>query len=192
MAETQTILVVDDEPIVTEVVARYLRRDGFHVVSARDGDAALAAALDKSRPPALVVLDVMLPGVDGLEVCRRVQAQLRRVRLDTAPRREDGTLHGGDVDLDVRNRICRVRGEPVTLTPKEFDLLHHLMAHPGDVFSRDALLDAVWDQQFFGFESTVTVHIRRLREKIEPDPDRPTHVKTVWGVCYKFDPSVGG
>jgi DNA-binding response OmpR family regulator len=239
MAETQTILVVDDEPIVTEVVARYLRRDGFHVVSARDGDAALAAALDKSRPPALVVLDVMLPGVDGLEICRRlrqehgarmpiilltaraeeadrikglsigaddyvvkpfspaemvarVQAQLRRVRLDTAPRREDGTLHGGDVDLDVRNRICRVRGEPVTLTPKEFDLLHHLMAHPGDVFSRDALLNAVWDQQFFGFESTVTVHIRRLREKIEPDPDRPTHVKTVWGVGYKFDPSVGG
>src|SRR5438067_1822199 len=185
-AEKQTILVVDDEPIVVEVVQRYLLREGFRVVVAASGPAALAAATDAVSPPSLVVLDVMLPELDGLEVCRRlrqqhgrtmpiilltaraeeaeriggldvgaddyvvkpfspgelvarVKAQLRRVRLDTRPPKPDGRLRGGDLVLDARARTCEIQGEPVALTPKEFDLLHHLMAHPGQVFSRDEL-----------------------------------------------------
>jgi DNA-binding response OmpR family regulator len=198
---------------------------------------AWTAAVDRERPPALIVLDVMLPEVDGWEICRRlrreagarmpiilltargeeaerikglgvgaddyvvkpfspgelvarVKAQLRRVALDTQPPEPDGKLRGGELVLDPRTRACEVRREAVALTPKEFDLLHHLMAHPGEVFSRDDLLDAVWDETYEGDPSTVTVHVRRLREKIEPDPDRPLHVKTVWGQGYKFDPSI--
>jgi DNA-binding response OmpR family regulator len=234
---SETILVVDDEPIVVEVVQRYLGREGFRVVTAATSDQAWAAATSRERPPALLVLDVMLPGIDGVELCRRlrrdqgatfpiilltargeeadriaglgagaddyvvkpfspaelvarVKAQLRRVELDTRPPAapDDGRLRGGDIVLDPLERTCAVRGAPVPLTPKEFDLLHHLMAAPGQVFSRDQLLDAVWDAEFFGFPSTVTVHVRRLREKIERDPERPSHVKTVWGLGYKFDP----
>jgi DNA-binding response OmpR family regulator len=229
------VLVVDDEPIVAEVVGRYLRRDGFAVVTATNGPDGLAAALDPATPPQVVVLDVMLPGLDGMEVCRRlrqehvtvpiilltarsdeaervnglgigaddyvvkpfspaelvarVKAQLRRVRLDTEPP-GDGRLRGGDVELDPSGRGLKVRGEAVTLTAKEFDLLHYLMSHSGEVFSRDELLDAVWDQTFAGGPATVTVHVRRLREKIERDPGRPSHLKVVWGTGYKFDPSV--
>jgi DNA-binding response OmpR family regulator len=236
----QTILVVDDEPIVAEVVGRYLEREGFHIQTAGSGDAALELAL--STRPALVVLDVMLPGIDGVEVCRRlraaesavsrvpiilltargeeadriaglrtgaddyvvkpfspaelverIKAQLRRVRLDTdPPGAADHLLRGGEVVLDPAARTCLVRGAPVALSPKEFDLLHYLLAHAGQPFSRDQLLDAVWDKEFFGYPSTVTVHVRRLREKIETDPDRPNHVKTVWGVGYKFDPLAAG
>jgi DNA-binding response OmpR family regulator len=232
-----SILIVDDEPIVVEVVARYLAREGYAVLTAADGHEALEKAL--AYRPALVVLDVMLPGIDGIEVCRRlraetqssiatvpiilltargeeadriaglrtgaddyvakpfspgelvarVRAQLRRVQMDTQPATPaDGLLRGGDVALDPAARTVEVRGEHVSLTPKEFDLLHYLIAHAGQAFSRDALLDAVWDRDFFGFPSTVTVHMRRLREKIERDPDRPAHLKTVWGVGYKFDP----
>jgi DNA-binding response OmpR family regulator len=231
-----TILVVDDEPIVVEVVQRYLAREGFRVVTAANGDEALARALDRALPPSLIVLDVMLPGIDGVALCRRlrtergatmpiilltargeegerirglesgaddyvvkpfspgelvarVKAQLRRVRIDTQPPRADGKLRGGLIVLDPRARTCEVDGVAVALTPKEFDLLHHLIAHPGQVFSRDELLDAVWDREFVGDPSTVTVHVRRLREKVEPDPDRPTHVKSVWGLGYKFDPA---
>jgi DNA-binding response OmpR family regulator len=228
------VLVVDDEPIVAEVVGHYLRRDGFAVVSASTGPEGLAAALEDA--PQAIVLDVMLPGMDGLEVCRRlreshvtapiilltargeeadrvgglgigaddyvvkpfspaevvarVKAQLRRVRLDTLPAViPDGQLRGGEVWLDYVQRSVKVRGDLVTLTAKEFDLLHYLMAHAGEVFSRDELLDAVWDKGFVGGPATVTVHIRRLREKIERDPSRPTHLKVVWGTGYKFDPS---
>lgn len=234
MTPKANVLVVDDEPIVVEVVGRYLRRDGFSVTSAATGEQALAAALDTTQLPDVVVLDVMLPGVDGLEVCRRlraqgfkapvilltarteesdriaglgigaddyvvkpfspgelvarVKAQLRRVQLDTAPP-SDGILRGGDIELDGVNRGIKVRGQPVPLTAKEFDLLHHLMQHPGEVFSRDDLLDAVWDRSFVGGPATVTVHIRRLREKIERDPSRPRHIKVVWGTGYKFEPT---
>jgi len=233
-----TILVVDDEPMVVEVVQRYLVREGYRVVTASTGQEAFARATDAESPPSLVVLDVMLPGMDGVEVCRklraeahlsmpiilltargeerdrisglsigaddyvvkpfspgelvaRVKAQLRRVQLDIRPPRPDGHLHGGEVTLDPRQRICEANGKPITLTPIEFDLLHHLMEHSGEVLSRDDLLDSVWDPSFEGDPSTVTVHVRRLREKIEPDPDRPSHIKTVWGLGYKFDPSVG-
>jgi DNA-binding response OmpR family regulator len=229
------VLVVDDEPIVAEVVGRYLRRDGFAVLSASTGPEGLAAALDQANAPQAIVLDVMLPGMDGLEVCRqlrqshvtapiilltargeeadrvgglgigaddyvvkpfspaevvaRVKAQLRRVHMDTLTPVADGRLSGGEVALDSVERGVQVRGQAVTLTAKEFDLLHYLMAHPGEVFSRDDLLDAVWDKDFAGGPATVTVHIRRLREKIERDPSRPTHLKVVWGTGYKFDPS---
>ncbi|MDQ6670298.1 MAG: response regulator transcription factor [Chloroflexota bacterium] len=233
-APKPTVLVVDDEPMVVEVVGRYLRRDGFAVTTAGSGPEGLAAGLDSQKPPQVIVLDVMLPGLDGLEVCRRlrhahvtvpiilltaraeeadritglgigaddyvvkpfgpgelvarVKAQLRRVRLDTQPP-NDGRLHGGELELDATQRALKVRGESATLTAKEFDLLHYLMAHPGEVFSRDDLLDAVWDRNFVGGPATVTVHIRRLREKIERDPSRPSHLKVVWGTGYKFDPS---
>ena len=229
------VLVVDDEPIVAEVVGRYLRRDGFAVLSASTGPEGLAAALDQANAPQAIVLDVMLPGMDGLEVCRRlrqsnvtapiilltargeeadrvgglgigaddyvvkpfspaevvarVKAQLRRVQMDTLLPIPDGRLRGGEVSLDSVERSVQVRGQAVPLTAKEFDLLHYLMAHPGEVFSRDDLLDAVWDKDFAGGPATVTVHIRRLREKIERDPSRPTHLKVVWGTGYKFDPS---
>jgi DNA-binding response OmpR family regulator len=228
------VLVVDDEPIVVEVVGRYLRRDGFAVFTASTGPEGLAAALDAEHPPHVIVLDIMLPGMDGREVCRRlrqehvtvpiilltargeeadrigglgigaddyvvkpfspaelvarVKAQLRRVRLDTQPP-TDGRLRGGDVELDAINRGLKVRGQSVQLTAKEFDLLHYLIAHRGEVLSRDELLDAVWDPNFVGGPATVTVHIRRLREKIERDPGRPSHLKVVWGTGYKFDPS---
>lgn len=232
-----TVLVIDDEPIVVEVVGRYMRREGFQVTTATNGPEGWAAALDPEHPPQVIVLDVMLPGFDGLELCRhlrhdflmtvpiilltarrdeadridglaigaddyvvkpfspgelvaRVKAQLRRVQLDTPPLKEDGRLRGGDVVLDAASRMAHVRGQPVALTTTEFDLLHHLMAHAGQVFSRDDLLDAVWNRDGRGDPSTVTVHIRRLREKVERDPSRPSHVKVVWGTGYKFDPSV--
>ena len=229
------ILVVDDEPIVVEVVGRYLRRDGFAVTTASTGDEALAAALDASNPPSAIVLDIMLPGIDGLALCRRlrqeqrvtvpiilltargeesdrigglhtgaddyvvkpfspgelvarVKAQLRRVQLDTAPPSDD-RLRGGDLELDPQKRTLTARGEPISLTAKEFDLLEYLMRHAGEVLSRDDLLDAVWDPGYVGGPATVTVHIRRLREKVERDPSRPTHLKAVWGTGYKFDPA---
>jgi DNA-binding response OmpR family regulator len=226
------ILVVDDEPIVTEVVGRYLRRDGFMVTTAATGPLGLRAGLNQEDPPQVIVLDVMLPEMDGLEVCRRlrqnhitvpiilltargeeadrisglgigaddyvvkpfspgelvarVKAQLRRVRLDTEVP-QDGALRGGEIELDPIKRTVKVQGKPATLTAKEFDLLAYLMQHPGEVFSRDELLDAVWDRSFVGGPATVTVHIRRLREKVERDPSRPNHLKVVWGTGYKFD-----
>jgi DNA-binding response OmpR family regulator len=234
----RTILVVDDEPLVVEVVERYLRRDGFRVITASDGDGALAAACDPATRPDLVVLDVMLPGIHGVEVCRqlrdehgalmpiilltargeeddrirgltagaddyvvkpfspgelvaRVKAQLRRVEMDTAGAGRLGALRGGDIVLDPDDRTCTVHGQVVSLTPKEFDLLHYLMDHAGQIISRDQLLDHIWDASFLGYEGTVTVHIRRLREKVEQDPDLPHHIKTVWGMGYKFEPAGG-
>jgi DNA-binding response OmpR family regulator len=233
-APKPNILVVDDESMVVEVVGRYLRRDGFAVTTASTGPDGLQAGLDQDNPPQVIVLDVMLPGLDGLEVCRRlrqghvtvpiilltaraeeadrigglgigaddyvikpfspgelvarVKAQLRRVKLDTEPP-DDGRLRGGEVELDATNRAVRVRGQAVGLTAKEFDLLHYLMRHAGEVFTRDELLDAVWDPLFGGGPATVTVHIRRLREKLERDPSRPSHLKVVWGTGYKFEPS---
>jgi DNA-binding response OmpR family regulator len=232
------VLVVDDEPIVVEVLGRYLRRDGFQVTSAASGPEAWQAALDPERAPQVIVLDVMLPGLDGLELCRRlrqeqrlttpiilltargdeadrigglgigaddyvvkpfspgevvarVKAQLRRLQLDTQPPTASRRLKGGEIEMDPVNRTVSLRGQPAALTAKEFDLLHHLMAHPGQVFSRDELLDAVWDREFVGDPGTLAVHIRRLREKIERDPSRPTHIKAVFGMGYKFDPSFG-
>ncbi len=222
------ILIVDDEPNIREVVGLYLRRDGHNVISASDGEEALQ--LFRCDAPDLVVLDLMLPKLGGLEVCRRMRAD-RRVPLImlTARGEEEERIVGlslgaddyvvkpfsprelsarvgavlrrveessGDVDqkvlsfdglrIDPNTREILVRGEPATLTAREFDLLHHLASSPGRVYTRDQLMELVWGYTFSADTSTVTVHVRRLREKVEPDPAKPRYLQTVWGVGYKF------
>jgi two-component system, OmpR family, response regulator VicR len=230
-----TILVVDDEPNILEVVSAYLRRELYNVVTATDGEAALKQFAETC--PDLIVLDVMLPRLDGLEVCRRVRATsntpiimltarsdemdklvglgigaddyltkpfsprelvarikavLRR-SLAVAPPEPgaDDTLKFPGLKINPRTRAVEMDSGPVELTAKEFDLLYFLARHPQEVFTRTQLLDQVWDYSYYGDTSTVTVHVRRLREKIEPDPMRPRYVKTVWGVGYKFDMATG-
>jgi len=225
------VLVVEDDATVAEVVARYLERDGYQVEVLTDGAMALARAL--SSPPDLILLDLMLPGMDGMEVCRRirgtaptpiimltargqegdrvlglelgaddyvakpfspreltarVRAVLRRsVAAAGSKPAGEGVLRAGAMELDTTARTVRVAGRDVSLTAREFDLLAFLMDHPHRVFRREQFLEDVWGYTF-GDTSTVTVHIRRLREKIEPDPAAPTHIKTVWGVGYRFEP----
>jgi two-component system response regulator ResD len=226
----QTILIVDDEPIVREVVAQYLRQEGFAVEAAADGPEGLRRFA--AARPDLILLDLMLPGVDGLEVCRRVRAQsnvpiimltakgdeidtiiglgvgaddyvakpfsprelvarikavLRRAAAPP-PLMEGDPLRFGPLTIRPDRRQVEVAGQAVDLTAREFDLLVFLASHPGQVFSRDELLDKVWDWAFASDGGTVTVHVRRLRQKIEADPERPRWVKTVWGVGYKFEP----
>jgi len=228
MSAMTTVLVVDDEPIVRDVVVRYLRRDGFTTLEAADGDSA--RRLIESGKPELVVLDVMLPGTDGLELCRwirgrsdlpvimltargeeadrivglelgaddyvtkpfsprelavRVRTVLRRAGAAPAPTER---LAFDDVVLDGAGRVVTKAGAPVALTAREFDLLWFLASHPRHVFSRDQLMDRVWGYAAALDTGTVTVHIRRLREKVESDPARPRHLQTVWGVGYRFDP----
>ncbi len=222
------VLIVDDEPNIREVVGLYLRRDGHTVVSATDGEEALEVF--RESEPDLVVLDLMLPKISGLEVCRRMRAD-RRVPLImlTARGEEEERIVGlslgaddyvvkpfsprelaarvaavlrrveessGDVDqkvlsfdglrIDPNTREVLVRGEPATLTAREFDLLHYLASSPNRVYTRDQLMELVWGYTFSADTSTVTVHVRRLREKVEPDPTRPRYIQTVWGVGYKF------
>ena len=230
VATRTRILVVDDDRTVADVVSRYLQREGFDVEVETDGPGALERAL--ASPPDLVVLDVMLPGMDGLEVFEgiraaapvpiifltargaeeerigglelgaddylakpfspreltaRVKSVLRRSQSPLAPVPEEPRiLETGDLHVDLPAREVRLRGEPVTLTVREFDLLAFLMTHPNRVFRRDELLEHVWGYTF-GDTSTVTVHVRRVREKIEDDPSRPIHIKTVWGVGYRFE-----
>ncbi|HWQ12118.1 MAG TPA: response regulator transcription factor [Roseiflexaceae bacterium] len=226
----ETILVVDDEPTIVEVVDLYLRREGFEVVTAADGHAALAAA--ERRRPDLVVLDLMLPGVGGLEVAgrlratgpipiimltargeeadrvvglelgaddyvvkpfsprelvARVKAVLRRVQPPAALNAPGPVLVHGPLRLDTAARTATLEGRPLSLTVREFDLLAFLMRHPGQVFTREQLLDNVWGYTFASDMSTVTVHIRRLREKIEADPAIPKLLTTVWGVGYRLE-----
>lgn len=227
--DEQRILVVEDEPMVAEVVERYLRRDGYLVRVAHDGHHALQA-FDQFGPH-LLVLDLMLPGIDGLEVCRKVRARadtpvimltargdeidkllglgigaddyvtkpfsprelvarvkavLRRAGHATAA--DGDTLHFDGLRINGRTRTVEDARGPIRLTAREFDLLLHLATHTAQVFSRDQLLNAVWDYEFVGDAETVTVHMRRLRQKLELDPSRPRHLKTVWGVGYKFEP----
>ena len=224
------ILLVDDEPMVADVVERYLQREGFSVLLAADGEAAVAAARDSA--PDLILLDLMLPKIDGLtafrqirahssvpviiltakgeetdrivgletgaddyitkpfsprEVVARVKAVLRRASSTAAP----GAGHCLRFDhllVNPRTRDVRVASRNIELTAKEFDLLWFLASHLGEVFTRAQLLDQVWDYQYVGDASTVTVHISRLRVKIEADPNHPRHIKTVWGIGYKFEP----
>jgi len=225
----QHVVVVDDDPTVSDVVRRYLERSDYEVTLAADGPGALAA-VDKRRPD-LVVLDLMLPGIDGLEVCRRlreqdpdlpvvmltalgeesdrvlglslgaddyvtkpfsprelvlrVQSVLRRASRAAEPAAPE-TLTDGDLVVDVARRLAMLRGQQLTLTVREFDLLTFLMRNPGRAFRRNELLEAVWGWTF-GDQSTVTVHMRRLREKIEDDPATPTRIVTVWGVGYRYE-----
>jgi len=230
MGNKQRVLVVDDEPNIREVVELYLRREGFAVDVAADGETALAIV--EERPPDLIVLDLMLPKLGGLEMTRllrdsrldipiimltakgseddkiyglelgaddyltkpfsprelvtRVKVVLRRTRDEVDEQARAKPLHYKALAIDPAARSVVVREAAVTLTAKEFDLLWFLANHPGQVFTRDQLLDQVWGYNFFGDASTVTVHVRRLREKIEADPTKPVYILTVWGVGYKF------
>jgi two-component system response regulator ResD len=223
-----SILVVDDEPTITDVISRYLERAGYSTRIAGDGADALRIA-GESRPD-LVVLDLMMPGMDGLEVMRRlrehervsvilltakgehtdriiglrlgaddyvvkpfspaelvarVDAVLRRV--NNSPQPEEPIAFEG-FELDPVARRVTVRGEEAQLTVREYDLLLHFVRHPGQVFSRDQLMDSVWRYSFYTDTSTVTVHVRRLRAKIEADASNPRWLQTVWGVGYRFQP----
>jgi len=229
-----SVLVVDDEPTIAEVVARYLDRAGYDTRVA--GDGLRAVELAGAQRPVLVVLDLMLPGLDGLEVMRRLRSlgdggprermaiilltakgeESDRViglrlgaddyvvkpfspaelvaRVDAVLRRTEPSpeqevpLDLGWLTIDPGARRVAVRGEEVQLTQREFDLLAFLARHPGHVFSRNQLMDSVWQYSFYTDTSTVTVHVRRLRAKVEADPAEPEHVQTVWGVGYRFQP----
>jgi DNA-binding response OmpR family regulator len=223
-----TVLVVDDEPTIGEIVAKYLERAGYEAHTALDGHGAMEA-FGRVRPD-LIVLDLMLPGIDGLEVMRRVrEASERRTaiilltakgeesdrviglrlgaddyvvkpfspaelvarvdavlrRIDTVPAHEEPIVHGS-LTVDPSARIVTVDGAPVQLTQREFDVLLFLARHPGQAFTRNQLMDHVWQYSFYSDTSTVTVHIRRLRAKLEADPEHPRWIETVWGVGYRF------
>lgn len=224
------ILVIEDEPNILEVVALYLKRAGYTVRTARDGQEALDA-LEQAKPD-LIILDLMLPQVNGTTIARwvrdrgdtpiimltarreeadriaglemgaddyvvkpfspqelvsRVRAVLRRARLP-ASSGEAPTLRFTGLEIDPRTHLVTVRGEELLLTAREFDLLYLLASHPRQVFSRNHLLEQVWGVSDYIDPGTVTVHIRRLREKLESDPANPTRLLTVWGVGYKFEP----
>jgi DNA-binding response OmpR family regulator len=223
-----TVLVVDDEPIVREVVVRYLEREGYKTLEAADGDRA--RELVERDKPQLVVLDLMLPGTDGLALCRWIRstselpvimltargeeadrivglelgaddyvtkpfsprelaARVRSVLRRSAQQPERlERLSFGDVELDPSAREVTKGGATLELTTKEFDLLHFLASHPRHVFSREQLMDRVWGYAAALDTGTVTVHIRRLREKIEDEPSRPRFLQTVWGVGYRLSP----
>jgi two-component system response regulator ResD len=223
------ILICDDDPTVAEVMGRYLEREGFTVDATSDGDGAMAAS--RVAWPDLVLLDLMLPGVNGTEVFRqlrqiapvpvvmltalgdpddriaglemgaddyvakpfsprevtaRICAVLNRAQLVTAPLPPGPWIEFGDVVIDVSAQRVTVGANDVDFTPREFDLLVHFAQHPDVVFRREELLETVWGWSF-GDTSTVTVHVRRLREKVESDPAAPTHLVTVWGVGYRFE-----
>ena len=221
-----TVLVVDDEPIVREVVVRYLVREGYATLEAGHGDRA--RELVEQHHPDLVVLDVMLPGTDGLELCRwiRSRSQLPVIML-TARGEEADRIVGlelgaddyvtkpfsprelaarvrtvlrraapadnvrellafGEIELDAGAREARKAGTELRLTAKEFDLLWFLASHPRRVFSRDQLMSRVWGYAAALDTGTVTVHVRRLREKIEDDPSQPRYLQTVWGIGYRL------
>jgi two-component system, OmpR family, response regulator ResD len=225
-----TILVVDDEPTIVEVVGRYIKRAGYETLEAADGLEALRLA-ERFRPD-LIVLDVMLPGIDGIEVMQRLHeapgavpvilltargeesdrlAGLRRgaddyvvkpfspaelvARVDAVLRRAAPPVDApappidvGPLRIDTAMRTVSLEDAEVTLTQREFDLLAFLAARPGQVFSRDQLMEAVWDFPFFTDTSTVTVHVRRLRAKLGDDPADPRFIQTVWGVGYRLRP----
>ena len=223
-----TVLVVDDEPVVREVVVKYLEREGYRTLEAADGDSA--RELLEHDSPGLVVLDLMLPGTDGLELCRWIRSQsdlpvimltargeeadrivglelgaddyvtkpfsprelaarVRTVlRRSSRPATPAERLTFGGLVIDAGTREVHANGRPLRLTAKEFDLLFFLASNPRHVFSRDQLMARVWGYEAALDTGTVTVHIRRLREKIESDPSRPRHLETVWGVGYRFVP----
>ena len=225
-----TVLVVDDEPKIAQLARDYLEHAGFSVLLAGDGTSAVQAA--NVREPDLVVPDLGLPGIDGLEVMRRiratgssipivvltardteldkllglelgaddyvtkpfsprelvlrVEALLRRVGEQSRP--ETGSVTDGDLVVDSARHEVTLDGSPLSLTSREFDLLRFLVSNPGTAYSRDELLQHVWGWSF-GDQSTVTVHVRRLREKVEADPTHPVRLATVWGVGYRWEPS---
>lgn len=223
------ILIVDDEPIVTEVVEHYLQLEGYEVRIAKDGSKALEVV--EEWHPSLIVLDLMLPKVDGLEVCRRlrrnnsvpiimltakgeetdrivglelgaddymvkpfsprelvarVKSVLRRTANDIN-QKTDRILRYGDLVIDPVSRQAMLKKNRINLTAKEFDLLYFLASNPNEVYTREQLMNQVWDYSYSAEYGTITVHIRRLRAKIEADPVKPHYIKTLWGVGYKFE-----
>lgn len=225
----ETVLVVDDEPTIRDVVVQYLRREGYATLEASDGDSA--RELLEREWPSLVVLDLMLPGTDGLALCRwirdrsqlpvimltargeeadrivglelgaddyvtkpfsprelvlRVRTVLRRGTATSA--RRDERVRFGNVQIDAAAREVRKQEQPIKLTAREFDLLLFLARHPRRVFSRDQLMSRVWGYEPAFDSGTITVHVRRLREKVEDEPAHPRYLETVWGVGYRFSP----
>jgi DNA-binding response OmpR family regulator len=225
------VLVVDDDVTVREVVVTYLRAGGYDGGEAADGESALEQL--GAEPADLLVLDLMLPGIDGLEVCQRIRAggddlpvimltalgsETDRVvglehgaddyvtkpfsprelvlRVESVLRRAGeragggvrGSVSDGDLVVDSTEHTVTLSGERLSLTAREFDLLRFFLSYPGQAFSRDELLQKVWGWSF-GDQSTVTVHVRRLREKIERDPTHPKRLATVWGVGYRWEPA---
>jgi two-component system, OmpR family, response regulator RegX3 len=224
------ILLVDDEETLRASLEFALQKEGYEVLTAGDGSAALALAA--ANPPDLILLDVMLPGLDGLEVCRRLRARssvpilmltakdqeidkilglelgaddyitkpfsvrellarmravLRRTRPEASDNEAGGMLAAGRVTLNLDRYEVTVDGQPIELSPKEFQLLRLLMLHQGRVLTRDSLIDQVWGDAFMGDLKTLDVHIRWLREKIEEDPSQPRHIVTVRGAGYRFE-----
>ncbi len=235
MGKSQTIFIIDDENTIREVVRRYLELDGFTVVEAEDSTQALRLLSEKRAD--LLLLDIMLPGMDGFALARRVRnvpeyagiyrdvpiimltsrgeeadrlagfdlgvddyiikpfsprelvARVKAVLRRSATSEPDEVpLTFSNLHIDPLRRAVTVREQAIILTAREFDLLWLFARHPQQVFTREQLLNHVWGYEFYGDESTVTVHIRRLREKIEPDPAQPSFIQTVWGVGYKFEP----
>jgi len=225
------ILVVEDEASVAEVVSLYLKRAGYHAQIASDGRQAMS--LFESRKPDLVILDLMLPEMDGLSLTRwlrdrsnvpiimltarreeidritglemgaddyvvkpfspqelvsRVRAVMRRLGREQAETEPERNLAFDELSINPRSRVVTIKEMPIELTVKEFDMLYLLAQHPKQVFTREQLLERVWGGAQYIDPGTVTVHVRRLREKIEVDPSKPTRLLTVWGVGYKFEP----
>jgi len=223
------IVIVEDEPSISEVVSLYLKRAGYAVTSYADGLQALNAL--NAQLPDLIILDVMLPGMDGFALTRQLRdrsdvpiilltsrrdetdriaglelgaddyvvkpfspqelvSRVRAVLRRSGSLQETGTenvLVFGDLSIDPQTRLVTLKEQEIGLTAKEFDLLHHMALHPRQVFTREQLLESIWGMSEYIDPSTVTVHIRRLREKIEQDPASPSHLVTVWGVGYKFE-----
>lgn len=229
------ILVVDDEQAIADLIEIHLLSEGYRVMKASSGEEAVRMV--EAHQPDLVILDIMMPGMDGLAVCRairrdrnvpilmlsaksedvdkilglkvgaddyltkpfnplelvaRVKAQLRRYLMlnpaaAAAQQKKDVIIVGG-VTIDKEGRSVTKDGQPVTLTPTEYEILLLLASHPGRVFSSEEIFERVWKERYFQSNNTVTVHIRRLREKVEDDPGHPTLIKTVWGVGYKIEP----
>lgn len=222
------ILMVDDEKEIAELVRDYLVKEGYDVILAHDGEQALKAYRENN--PSLAILDIMLPGMEGTEICRiirsesaipvlmlsartgdvdkilslglgaddyitkpfspaelvaRVRAQLRRYTMSSPPKAE-GILSFGDLKIDVKGYNVFVKEQKVELSAKEFEVLYLLCCYPGQVLTREQIFDQVWGYNEYGDINTVTVHIRKIREKIETDPSNPLFIKTVWGVGYKF------
>ena len=228
---TKTILVVEDEASIAEVISLYLKRAGFNVLIASDGRQAMNT-FDRQKPD-FVILDLMLPEVDGLSLTRwlrdrsdlpiimltarreeidritglemgaddyvikpfspqelvsRVRAVMRRLGREQDVVENERTLSFENLSVDPRSRVVTVKSAPIELTAKEFDMLYLLARHPKQVFTREQLLERIWGGAQYIDPGTVTVHVRRLREKIEDDPSKPMRLLTVWGVGYKFEP----
>lgn len=228
MSRSRKILVIEDEQDISRVIKDYLTINGYEVLVVENGQEGLK--LIDTLSPDFIILDIMLPDVDGIELCRqiretcitpililsargsdtdkvlglgfgtddymtkpfslselvaRINAHLRRGDMDSRPK-HDELLQYGSLIIDKKAYKVTIEGREISLSAKEFELLYYLSKHKNQVFSKSQLLDAVWGYETFGDESTITVYIRRLREKLESDPSNPTFIKTVWGVGYKF------